>query len=226
MNRRKKTTRPTFPVRFARLHGRLLISFALGVAVALVLLAATDWRLSTKLLAGWDSFIALYLALIYQVMLQCGVEHIRARAAEEDEGAIAILMLTCVAAIASLFAIVLEVGNAKNLPQGALLVALGTATIALSWSFVHTIFALHYAHEFYGEGRDRRTGGLNFPGRGEPDYWDFLYFSLVIAMTSQVSDVTISSKSIRHVATMHGVLAFFFNLGILALTINMVSSMI
>jgi uncharacterized membrane protein len=91
---------------------------------------------------------------------------------------------------------------------------------------VHTEFALHYAHEFYGEGRDRELGGLKFPGRKEPDYWDFLYFSLVIAMTSQVSDVAITSRALRGVATMHGVLSFFFNLGILALTVNMLSNLI
>ena len=73
------------------------------------------------------------------------------------------------------------------------------ATIVLSWAFVHTIFALHYAHEFYGEGRDRQIGGLKFPGTEAPDYWDFLYFSLVIAMTSQVSDVAITSQVIRRV---------------------------
>ena len=98
-------------------------------------------------------------------------------------------------------------------------------TILLSWAFMHTIFALHYAHEFYGEGRDAKVGGLVFPGTGEPDYWDFLYFSLVIAMTSQVSDVQISSRSIRRLATIHGAISFFFNLTVLALTVNMVSNL-
>ncbi len=71
-------------------------------------------------------------------------------------------------------------------------------TIVLSWLFMHTIFAQHYAHEYYGEHRNSRVGGLEIPGQQEPDYWDFLYFSFVIAMTSQVSDVQITSKSIRH----------------------------
>ena len=71
---------------------------------------------------------------------------------------------------------------------------LATITILLSWAFTHTIFALHYAHEYY----DRTAGGMAFPGEErEPDYWDFVYFSFVIGMTSQVSDVGVTSKEIR-----------------------------
>jgi uncharacterized membrane protein len=91
---------------------------------------------------------------------------------------------------------------------------------------MHTIFSLHYAHEYYGEGRDKKIGGLNFPGENEPDYLDFLYFSLVIGMTSQVSDVAITSRSIRRVAALHGTLSFFFNLTVLALTVNMISNLL
>jgi uncharacterized membrane protein len=96
----------------------------------------------------------------------------------------------------------------------------------VSWAFVHTIFALHYAHEYYGERGDNAIGGLTFPGRQAPDYWDFLYFSLVIAMTSQVSDVVITSKVIRRIVTVHGALAFFFNVAVFALTVNIVSNLI
>jgi uncharacterized membrane protein len=104
--------------------------------------------------------------------------------------------------------------------------ALGMGTILLSWLFMHTIFALHYAHEYYGEGRDASIGGLDFPGGQDPDHWDFLYFSFVIAMTSQVSDVQITSKVVRRLVNIHGVLSFFFNVAVLALMINMVSSLI
>ena len=89
---------------------------------------------------------------------------------------------------------------------------------------MHSIFALHYAHEFYGEGRDDQMGGLIFPGKDEPDYWDFLYYSLVVAMTGQVSDVQITSKIIRRLTTLHGAVSFFFNATVLALTVNIVST--
>ena len=105
-------------------------------------------------------------------------------------------------------------------------VLLAGATILLSWAFVHTIFAIHYAHEYYGERRDGKIGGLTFPEDAKPNYWDFLYFSLVIGMTSQVSDVQVTSKVIRRVVNLHGVLSFFFNVSVLALTVNMVSNLI
>ena len=124
--------------------------------------------------------------------------------------------------------VVFELGAAKEAQdaQATGHVALAIITIFLSWTFVHMIFSLHYAHEFYGERRDGKIGGLDFPGGGHPDYWDFLYFSLVIGMTSQVSDVCVSSRYIRRVVAVHGVLSFFFNLTVLALTVNLVSNLI
>ena len=123
-------------------------------------------------------------------------------------------MLTVGATLASLGAIVFELGGLKQAtPSEAVSeVLLAMATILLSWAFIHTIFALHYAHEYYGERRDGKIGGLKFPGDNQPDYWDFLYFSFVIGMTSQVSDVAVTSKVIRRVVALHGVLSFFFNL--------------
>src|SRR6185437_10398006 len=149
------------------------------------------------------------------------------------DGAIALLVLTTAAAIASLAAVLAELGHAPGQYQ----VALGVSTILLSWIFMHWIFALHYAHDFYGKGGDKageragdkagdkRSSGLVFPGNQEPDYWDFLYYSLVVAMTAQVSDVQITSKAIRRMTTVHGVVAFFFNVTVLALTVNIVSAM-
>ena len=216
------------PIRFANLHGRLLISIAVGIAVALLVMATTRYRTPTWLLLGWDSGVLLYLVLIYSVARRSDIARLRRRASEEDEGAIALLLLTFVAALASLVAIIAEFGSADNAASGliALKVGFGMVTIVLSWAFVHTEFALHYAHEYYGEGRDKIIGGLKFPDCPSPDYWDFLYFSLVIAMTSQVSDVAVTSHALRRVVAMHGVLSFFLNLGVLALTINMISNLI
>jgi uncharacterized membrane protein len=215
---------PLMPFRLARLHARLLISVGVGLAVT-VALAATTWRLPNRLLTGWDIGVGLYLVLAYALMSRATVAEIRRRAAIQDEGAAALLILAPAAAIASLAAIVAELGNAQS-GEGWTDLGLGMGTILLSWLFLHTIFALHYAHEYYGERSDDQVGGLRFPGTQGPDYFDFLYFSFVIAMTSQVSDVAITSKVIRRVANLHGVLAFFFNLSVLALTVNMVSNLI
>lgn len=203
-----------------RLHSRLLVSAAFGVAVTLMLFAFS-WRMPTCVLVGWDSGVALYLVLIGRIMAHATIDRIRSRAAIEDEGAIALLMLTMGAALASLAAVVVEVGHAPSPFQ----LALGMCTILLSWAFMHVVFVLHYAHEFYGAGDDDKIGGLIFPGDEEPDYWDFLYYSLVVAMTAQVSDVQITSKMIRRLTTMHASVSFFFNVIVLALTVNIISTL-
>ena len=94
---------------------------------------------------------------------------------------------------------------------------LAGVTILLSWTFMHTIFALHYAHEYYARG-DKRC--LSFPGEEAPDYWDFVYFSFVIGMTAQVSDVGITDKIIRRTATVHGIVSFVYNTALVALMVN------
>jgi len=211
--------------RFVRLHSKLLIAVVIGAIIAATPLGMRPPR---RLLIGWDIGVLLYLGLICTTMARRDVALIRRRAAEQDEGALAILGLSMVATLASLVAIVFELSAAKQgvNHQSIISLLLAAATILLSWAFVHTIFALHYAHEYYGERLDGVIGGLKFPGEKEPDYWDFVYFSLVIGMTSQVSDVAVSSRSIRRIVAMHGVLSFFFNVTVLALTINIVSGLI
>ena len=192
-----------------------------GLAVALLLLA-TPWRIPTRILVGWDSGVALYLVLIFWIMERWTADRIRQRACVEDEGAIALLVLTTASAVASLAAVISELGHAP----GAYRVTLGAVTILLSWGFMHVIFALHYAHEYYEE-NGGKGGGLSFPGElKEPNYWDFVYFSLVIGMTNQVSDVTITCRPIRHTVSAHAIVSFFFNVALLALMVNIAASAI
>ena len=209
-----------------RARPRLFSSAAIGVTVTAGLAVLTPWLPTRRVVVGWDVGVALYLVLAFHMMLRSDVAVIRGRAAEEDEGRFAILALTVFAALASIAAIFVELGglarsgSSRQAPQ----VGLAIVTIALSWAFVHTIFALHYAHEFYDETDGR---GLAFPGDApEPDYWDFMYFALVIGMTCQVSDVAITSREIRRMAAAHGVVAFIFNTAVLALTINLAATAI
>ena len=204
--------------RFWHLHSRLLLSAAFGVVVTLVL-RPLPWRMSTRILVGWDAGVALYLVLIYQITAHASIARIRQRCGINDEGAVALLALTTAAALASLGAVVAKLSHAPNTYQ----IALGIGTILLSWTFMHAIFALHYGYEFYAD--RAQAGGLVFPGNADPDYWDFLYYLLVVAMTAQVSDVQITSKAIRRLTTLHGVISFFFNVTVLALTVNIVSSL-
>ena len=203
------------PVRVVYGRPRTFIAIALGVLVFFLL--PDTRRLATRLIVGWDVFAALYLVLAYLLMLRCDVNHIRRSAALEDDGRFLILLVTALGALASLGAIVFELGASKGNPPGLIL---ATVTIALSWVLVHTAFALHYAHDFY---RGKTPGGLQFPGgdtHADADYWDFVYFSFVIGMTFQVSDVQVTSKRIRKQVVAHGAVSFLFNVAILALAVN------
>lgn len=217
-------SRPRSFVRIVRTRPRLFVSAVLGLVVIAVLAATTGLKLSTKMLIGWDVGVALYLVLVFAMMARSDVHRIRRRALMQDEGAIAILVFTAGAALASLGAILVELGVPPGTPRAPDQLIIATVTIALSWAFIHALFALHYAHEFYDD--DDSEGGLTFPGKEEPDYWDFLYFSLVIGMTSQVSDVAVTSKSIRSTVAAHGVVSFFFNVTLLALMVNIAASAI
>jgi len=206
---------------------RLAIATALGAVASLALPDGLSGP--TRALAVWDTGTGLYLGLAWIMMLRpVSVEHMRKRARLQDDGAALVLGLTLVAAVASLAAIVLELVGVRHYPPSGQTwhLLLAGATILCSWCFVHTAFALHYAHEFYVD-RGERTGPcLEFPGGGPPDYLDFLYFSFVIGTTSQTADVSISSRPMRRLALIHGVIAFLFNTMLLALTINIAATLI
>src|SRR6266481_4579626 len=157
------------PVRVVYARPRTFISIAIGI-VAFFLLPGS-LRLVTRLLIGWDIFVAFYLVLAYIMMFRCDLAHIRRNAVLQDDGRFLILLVTAVGAFASIAAIIFELdGTHRGTPE----LALATVTIALSWAAVHTTFALHYAHEFY---RGAKAGGMQFPSgdqHEDADYWDFV----------------------------------------------------
>ena len=210
----------------ARPH--FLVSIVAGVAGYFVFRAWLP-REVTRLIVGWDTGALAFCVLSVASMWDVGHERMKARALHHDEGRHVILALTLLAAAASVAAILAELGDAKG--QGALQlslkVALTASTIALSWFFVHLVFAIHYAHVYYltEEGSPQHRGGLDFPADDAPDYWDFLYFALVLGATSQTADVNIQSKELRRIAAAHGVIAFAFNTAILATMINLAAGL-
>jgi uncharacterized membrane protein len=200
---------------------RTFVALVLGLATFFLL--PHSLRLVTRMLIGWDVFAGLYLALVYAMIWQSEHRSIRRRAVLQDDGRFLILMVTALGAFASIAAIVFELGGTHHaVPQ----LVIATATIALSWAVVHTAFALHYAHDYY---RGAKPGGLQFPSgeqQDHADYWDFVYFSFVIGMTAQVSDVGITDKMIRRTATVHGVISFIYNTALVALMVNIAASAI
>jgi uncharacterized membrane protein len=215
--------------RYLRQRPRLLLSVLLGILAHLVL--PTSIGEGTRLLAAFDLAAVAFLGAVWIMMARATTAEMRRRSQIEDEGRYVVLALSAATAVAILLAIALELHQIRDQPPAAtgLRVTLAALTILLAWLFMNTIFALHYAHFFYGDsdapaGADDR--GLAFPGRAEPDYWDFLYFSFVIGMTFQVSDVEIENHRLRRIVLAHGVLAFFFNVVVLALTINIIAGLL
>ncbi|WP_112662126.1 DUF1345 domain-containing protein [Microvirga flavescens] len=203
---------------------RLLIATALGVV--LFGLLPHHWLLNTRLLVAWDAGVLVYLSALFVMFARSTMEKMRYRANLEDEGAIVVLILTLAAAVASLGAIAIELRGIHdaNQSQQVLRLSIAAATILCSWFLVHTIFAVHYAHEFYGDAGER--GGLRFPREKKPDYWDFLYFSFNFGAAAQTSDIIVLSRRMRRLSLGHTVLAFLFNTTVLALAVNVGAGLI
>jgi uncharacterized membrane protein len=202
----------------ARLRPRLLGSALVAVVVFMALPAA--WLVNARLLVAWDIGVLSYLALAGIQAARSSTGRMQERSAREDEGALAVLILTLAAAMASLAAIAVELQGIHDASaeQQAFRLTIAVITILCSWFFVHTIYAFHYAHEYYGDAGERQ--GLKFPHEGKPDYWDFLYFSFNLGAAAQTSDVVVLSKRMRRLALGHTILAFLFNTTILALAVN------
>ena len=211
--------------------------------VVLVLIAGSSviWPVPggwlSRLALGWDVGVSLFLAES-AVKLARGksTDQIRRHAAALDEAGPAVLPLALLAAIASVAVVVgeaIEAAGGGGGTGGA--AALALVTVALSWTFVHVIFAFHYAHAWYApgasagskaKGKPGDRGGLLFPGGEDPDYWDFLHFSLIIGVAQQTADIQITDKALRRTSTVHSVTAFLFNTVIVALTVNMAVSLL
>jgi uncharacterized membrane protein len=207
----------------ARSQPRLLLSTALAVVIYLLLPASLE--VQTRGIVAWDAGCAVYLVAVLTMMLRATIERMERRAKIQDENRLAILTLCVAAVCVTLFAIGYEMHVAKAAQQAAAGWRLGLAalTIVLSWGFTHTIFALHYAHEYY---EDPKKPRLIFPGGVSPDYTDFLYYAFVVGMTFQVSDVQVAERELRRLTLVHGVLSFFFNTVILALAINLAAGLL
>jgi len=169
------------------------------------------------LLLGFDIGTLAYLLMILGIFLKANKATMRRQARMQDSGRWTTLLSGVALSAIVLIAVTTELNSSNK--GGALAIAVAATTIILSWMFMNTLFALHYAHGYYGDFGEKHKG-LDFPGDEEPDYWDFAYFSFTIGMTFQVSDVQITTRYLRRIGLMHSAIAFFFNVFIIAISVN------
>lgn len=207
---------------YRRGHLRLLFAALCGGVVGALL---PNSALVTRSLIGWDAGVAIWLVTVWRMMATTTVPELRLKSAQQDESAVAILLVMIAAVAASLLGIVFELSRARqNTHAAAGFILLPLCTIILSWLCMHVIFATHYAHLYYTGGADREPAkpGLVFPEKTpQPSYLEFVYFSFCIGMTYQVSDIMTATRDFRRLITLHGVLSFFYNTFVLALAVSL-----
>ena len=211
---RSITTRPT-----------LVWSFVVGFVLAFVWPAVP---MLERMLAGWCLSTTFFVVAVSYKLGMLPVRKFGTRVDDLDEGAITILALSMLAAVASFAGVVFELQAIhSHTNQSALALPLMVATIVCSWFFIHTIFAIHYAHVFYNDGGHPAKPCLDFGGDdAPPDYWDFVYFSVAIGASSATSDTNLRSHLMRRLVAAHAIFSFFFNATVLALAINIAAGML
>jgi uncharacterized membrane protein len=203
---------------------RLTAGLLAGLATTAVPLP-TVWQF--RGLLGWCVGVAIYLGLAWWLCVRFDAKRTRERAQAQDEPSVVLFLLMLLATMACVAAITVMMQQSRSLTgvERTLHIALAVAALAASWLFIQTIFAFRYAHRYYFEEKQKEPDGpgLQFPGGLDPDYFDFLYYAHVVGMTSQVSDVQVTSREMRRLTLIHSVLSFGFNMLILALSINVVA---
>ena len=220
---------PTLPwtVRLSA-PARLAIVLVIGFAAHLVL--PTWMSTENRILVAWNLSALVYLSLGWMTVAHADVAMTRVRAQTQDQNGYVIFLLVVSSACASLVAIGFMVGDIKALTfwQRTGHLTLSISALLLSWLLIQTLFAFHYARRYYSHHHncDDERKGLRFPGEKEPDYLDFAYYSFVVGMTSQVSDVMVTTRHMRRLTLIHGVLSFVFNMAILAMSINIIGGVL
>ena len=196
-----------------------MLAFAIVLPVALAL---GEWlcRSRLALLVGFDAAAVVYLAWIFAALSAADPKHLRSRVARYDTGQHSLLLLAVLVFGVVLVAVAAELGHGSRHTPVELALIIGT--LLVTWSFGNMIFAMQYMHRHYGASASAPKG-LGFPGDSEPRFWDFVYFAYTIGMTFQTSDVSVCTTELRRLATLHALLAFVFNVGVVALSVNLLA---
>lgn len=206
---------------------RVLISLIITLA-AFFLIRTTHYNMMMIGIMLWDVFALSYLLSSGIIFFTSTTEDIKKRASKDDGGRLFVFLIVVVASFVSMVTVTMLIisKDTANIPQIVYLPVI-ISGIMLSWIMVHATFSFRYAHLYYDldEGEEKHAEGLDFPGQKNPDYLDFAYFSFVIGMTFQVSDVEICSRVIRRQALGHALLSFVLNTFVVALSINLIASL-
>jgi uncharacterized membrane protein len=218
---------PTWIIRIGAMQ-RLAVVLTVAVATFLAQPDSISWH--TRAVVSWDVGVLVYLCLAWWLIARADASMTRDHALGQDQSGYVIFLFVVGAACASIVAIGFVVSTIKELAfwSRAWHLTLTIDALISSWLLIQTVFAFHYARRYYAVLRRQRTtpAELLFPGGREPDYLDFAYYSFVVGMTSQVSDVAVTSRQMRQLTLIHGALAFVFNIAVLALSINIIASVI
>lgn len=222
----------TFTRFLRRLNSEVRLALSIGLGVSITLMLSPSLQAEIPLLAGWDIGILSYLGLISLSLLSATPEQTLSLARVREPNSAAILAIMVIIACSSVFIIGFMLIDIKTTPQPQLLIQIWLSLIAIlcSWLLTHTMFALHYARIFYNEADEldleKYVGGLEFPTDEPPNYFDFLYFAFTISMTSQTSDISITSRTLRRLVLAQEFVSFFFYSIIIAIIVNTVASLV
>lgn len=199
------------------------LSVAALLFLGILLTSSPERHSAYSLLLAFDAAATFFLLVTVRMMNQATTAAMSRRARAQREGRWPVLIAGLAVSLATIGALAMELHGKDG---SWLRIALAASTIVLAWCFFNTLFALHYAHAYYDSADNEAIpAGLEFPHTETPDYWDFMYFAFVLGMTFQVSDVQIASRSLRRLALLHGLIAFFFNVVIIALTVNVIAGL-
>jgi len=218
---------------FFRLDAHYRFIIALVVSAIVFFIFRQHLATPALILVTWIGCAVTVISLDWVIVLSSHPLEVRKIAKLQDSSRTFLFLFIITAAVISLGAIVYLLKSTKGLPEAGKNehILLAITAVVISWWLLHTIFTLRYAHLYYDpdtdiDGETKAVGGLVFPGRDQPDYLDFVYFSFIVGMTFQVSDVNITSRRIRRACLVHALLSFAFNTAILALSINVISGMV